>query len=69
MASGLKPISITFLHFINFRTITREPSFDSCSSSLSCTPLRSLQGVRNGTSLDSDFVFPLFASGLSKMVP
>lgn len=44
VASGLKPISITFLHFINFRTITREPSFDSGSSSLSCTPQRSLRG-------------------------
>lgn len=42
VASGLKPISITCLHFINFRTITRELPFDTCSSSLSCTSKRSL---------------------------
>lgn len=72
VASGLKPISITFLHFINFRTITRELPFDSWSSSLSCTFLRSLreQGVRPHWTLD--FVFPLFAkhcaSALSSIV-
>ena len=34
VASGLKAISITWLHFINFRTITRQLPFDSCSSVL-----------------------------------
>lgn len=61
VASGLKPISITFLHFINFRTITRELPFDSCSSPLSCTSKRSLQEQGCETSLILDSVFPLIA--------
>lgn len=35
VACGLKAISITWFHFINFRTITRQRPFDSCSSFLS----------------------------------
>lgn len=35
VACGLKAISITWFHFINFRTITRQLPFDSCSSFLS----------------------------------
>lgn len=61
VASGLKPISITFLHFINFRTITRELPFDSCSSSLSCTFLRALRGHGVTPHWTLDFVFLLFA--------
>ena len=73
VASGLKPIFITCLHFINFRTITKALPFDSCSFTLSCTfksPLRD-QGCE--TLLILYFVFPLIAkhcaSALSSLVP
>lgn len=73
VASGLKPISITFLHFINFRTITRELPFDSRSSSLSCTSKRSLRERGCETSLILRSVFPLIAkhcvSALFSLVP
>lgn len=73
VASSLKPISITFLHFINFRTITWELPFDSCSSSLSCTSKRSLREQGCETSLILYSVFPLIAKlsafALSSLVP
>lgn len=61
VASGLKPISITCLHFINFRTITRELPFDVCSHSLSCTSKRSLREQGCESSLILYSVFPLIA--------
>lgn len=73
VASGLKPIFITCLHFINFRTITKVLPFDSCSFTLSYTfksPLRD-QGCETLLILYS--VFPLIAkqcaSALSSLVP
>lgn len=73
VASGLKPISITCLHFINFRTITRELPFDSCSFSLSCTSKRSQQEQGCEASLILYSVFPLIgkhcACTLSTLVP
>lgn len=73
VASGLKPISITCLHFINFRTITRELPIDTCSSSLSCTSKRSLWEQGCEASLILYSVFPLIAkngvSTLCRLVP
>lgn len=73
VASGLKPISITWLHFINFCTITRELPFDVCSYSLSCTSKRSLWEHGCETSLILYCVFPLIAkhsaSALFSLVP